>query len=86
MFVIWMAEGMFPNGRVLEEDDDESGLEEERRLFYVAVTRAMDELYLTYPLIWQNAHSGQTLQQPSRFLEEIPTDQMEEWQVGSGWE
>ena len=86
VFVIWMAEGMFPNARVLEEDDDESGLEEERRLFYVAVTRAMDELYLTYPLIWQNAHSGQVLQQPSRFLEEIPTDQMEEWQVGSGWD
>ncbi len=86
VFVIWMAEGMFPNGRVLEEDEDNSGLEEERRLFYVAVTRAMDELYLTYPLIWPNAHSGQVLQEPSRFLEEIPTDQMEEWKVGSGWD
>ncbi len=86
VFVIWMAEGMFPNGRVLEEDLDDSGLEEERRLFYVAVTRAMDELYLTYPLIWQNAHSGQVLQQPSRFLDEIPSEQMEEWQVGSGWD
>jgi DNA helicase-2/ATP-dependent DNA helicase PcrA len=85
VFVIWLAEGMFPNARVLEDDFDDSGLEEERRLFYVAVTRAMDELYLTYPLIWQNAHSGKVLQQPSRFLEEIPTDQVEEWQVGSGW-
>ncbi len=84
VFVIWMAEGMFPNGRVLEEDLDGSGLEEERRLFYVAVTRAMDELYLTYPLIWPNAHSGQVLQAPSRFLEEIPSEQMEEWQVGVG--
>lgn len=85
VFVIWLAEGMFPNARVLEDDFDDSGLEEERRLFYVAVTRAMDELYLTYPLIWQNAHSGKVLQQPSRFLEEIPAEQMEEWQVGSGW-
>ncbi len=85
VFVIWLAEGMFPNARVLEDDFDDSGLEEERRLFYVAVTRAMDELYLTYPLIWKNAHSGKVLQEPSRFLEEIPAEQVEEWQVGSGW-
>ncbi len=84
VFVIWLAEGMFPNGRVLEDDYDGSGLEEERRLFYVAVTRAMDELYLTYPLIWPNAHSGQVMQSPSRFLEEIPSEQVEEWQVGRG--
>ncbi|MCF6314006.1 MAG: UvrD-helicase domain-containing protein [Verrucomicrobiales bacterium] len=81
VFVIWLAEGMFPNSRVLEDDYDDSGLEEERRLFYVAVTRAMDELYLTYPLIWPQAHSGQVMQTPSRFLSEIPTDQVEEWKV-----
>ncbi|MCB1088676.1 MAG: ATP-dependent helicase, partial [Verrucomicrobiae bacterium] len=77
--------GMFPNNRVIDEDDDGAGLEEERRLFYVSVTRAKDELYLTYPLIWPASHSGEVLQRPSRFLEDIPADLMEEWRVGGGW-
>jgi DNA helicase-2/ATP-dependent DNA helicase PcrA len=86
VFCVWLAEGMFPNSRVIEgDDDDESGLEEERRLFYVAVTRAKDELYLTYPLLWHGSFTGDVLQRPSRFLDEIPTDLMEEWKVGTGW-
>ncbi|NLT72276.1 MAG: ATP-dependent helicase, partial [Verrucomicrobiaceae bacterium] len=86
VFCIWLADGMFPNKRVLEEDDtDESGLEEERRLFYVAVTRAKDELYLTYPQLWYGSFSGETLQYPSRFLDDIPPDLIEEWNVGSAW-
>ena len=86
VFVVWLAEGMFPNNRVLEEDNHgDDGLEEERRLFYVAVTRAKDELYLTWPMMWPNAHSGNTIQRPSRFLDEIPEDCVEEWQVGRGW-
>jgi DNA helicase-2/ATP-dependent DNA helicase PcrA len=85
VFVVWLTDGMFPNNRVIEDDDDGSGLEEERRLFYVSVTRAKDELYLTYPLVWPNAHNGEVLQRPSRFLEEIPSDLMEEWRVGTGW-
>jgi hypothetical protein len=53
VFVIWMADGKFPSVRSLETDES---VEEERRLFYVAVTRAKDELYLTYPqLIWAAA-------------------------------
>ena len=83
VFVVWLAEGMFPNARVLDEDgEDESGLEEERRLFYVAVTRAKDELYLLYPNMWHGAHNGNVIQRPSRFLEDIPTDLVEEWRVG----
>ena len=86
VFCVWLADGMFPNSRVLDEDgDDESGLEEERRLFYVAVTRAKDELYLTYPLLWHGSFTGEVLQRPSRFLDEIPTELMEEWKVGTGW-
>ncbi len=85
VFVVWLTDGMFPNSRVIEDDDDGSGLEEERRLFYVSVTRAKDELYLTYPLVWPNAHNGEVLQRPSRFLEEIPSDLVEEWRVGTGW-
>ncbi|MEZ5302603.1 MAG: ATP-dependent helicase [Verrucomicrobiales bacterium] len=84
VFVIWLAEGMFPNNRALEEGSAEA-VEEERRLFYVAVTRAMDELYLTYPQLHYSSYQGETLQQPSRFLEELPKDTMEEWRVGRGW-
>jgi DNA helicase-2/ATP-dependent DNA helicase PcrA len=47
VFVIWLAEGRFPNPRTEEED----GVEEERRLFYVADTRAKNEIYLCYPIM-----------------------------------
>jgi superfamily I DNA/RNA helicase len=49
VFLIWLVDGQFPNGRILEADDQDM-LEEERRLFYVALTRAKDELYLSYPM------------------------------------
>src|SRR5215469_13240418 len=69
VFVVWMADGMFPSSRSLQTRE---AIEEERRLFYVAVTRAKDELYLVYPLRWLNAPRDQQLQHPSRFLQEIP--------------
>jgi DNA helicase-2/ATP-dependent DNA helicase PcrA len=78
VFVIWMTDGMFPTARSLEDED---AIEEERRLFYVAVTRAEDELYLTYPLLRLNAGYGEMIQRPSRFLTEIPKERLEEWQV-----
>lgn len=81
VFVIWMADGKFPSGRSLERDDT---LEEERRLFYVAVTRAKDELYLTYPQMQLGSNYGDMLQRPSRFLLEVPKELVEEWQVGGG--
>ncbi|PYK71042.1 MAG: DNA helicase UvrD, partial [Verrucomicrobia bacterium] len=46
VFVIWLTDGMFPSSRSLETRD---AIEEERRLFYVAITRARDDLYLSYP-------------------------------------
>jgi DNA helicase-2/ATP-dependent DNA helicase PcrA len=79
VFVIWMADGMFPSARSLENED---AIEEERRLFYVAVTRAKDELYLTYPHLRLNAGYGEMMQRPSRFLGELPKVLLEEWQVG----
>ena len=79
VFVIWMTDGMFPSARSLESDE---AIEEERRLFYVAVTRAEDELYLTYPNLRLNAGYGEMLQRPSRFLAEVPKELLEEWQVG----
>ncbi len=78
VFVIWMTDGMFPSSRSLESDE---AIEEERRLFYVAVTRARDELYLTYPHLRLNAGYGEMMQRPSRFLSEIPKASIEEWQI-----
>ena len=79
VFVIWLADGKFPSSRSLESSE---AVEEERRLFYVAVTRAMDELYLTYPCMSFNSAYGDPLQRPSRFLAEVPKTLIEEWEVG----
>jgi ATP-dependent DNA helicase UvrD/PcrA len=78
VFVIWLTEGMFPSSRSLDRRED---LEEERRLFYVAITRARDQLYLTYPHMRLNAGYGDIFQRPSRFLREIPGTLLEDWQV-----
>ncbi|MGE5208266.1 MAG: ATP-dependent helicase [Alphaproteobacteria bacterium] len=78
VFVIWLTDGMFPSSRSL---DTRAALEEERRLFYVAITRARDELYLTYPQMRLSGGYGDVFQRPSRFLQEIPNDLVEDWQV-----
>jgi DNA helicase-2/ATP-dependent DNA helicase PcrA len=78
VFVIWLTDGMFPSSRSLETRD---AIEEERRLFYVAITRARDELYLSYPHMRLNAGFGDVFQRPSRFLKEIPDALLEDWQV-----
>jgi DNA helicase II / ATP-dependent DNA helicase PcrA len=79
VFIIWMTDGMFPSGRSLESIE---AIEEERRLFYVALTRAKDELYLTYPCCWPTGSLEQQVQRPSRFLKEVPSELLEEWRVG----
>jgi DNA helicase II / ATP-dependent DNA helicase PcrA len=78
VFVIWLTDGMFPSNRSL---DTREALEEERRLFYVAITRARDELYLTYPQMRLSGGYGDVFQRPSRFLQEIPNKLVEDWQV-----
>jgi DNA helicase II / ATP-dependent DNA helicase PcrA len=78
VFAIWLTDGMFPSSRSLDTRD---ALEEERRLFYVAITRAKDELYLAYPQMRLNAGYGDVFQRPSRFLKEIPDKLVEDWQV-----
>jgi DNA helicase-2/ATP-dependent DNA helicase PcrA len=82
VFVIWMSDGMFPSSRSMESSE---AIEEERRLFYVAITRAKDELYLLYPALRLNAGYGEMLQRPSRFLSEIPTELLEEWQISAAF-
>ncbi len=78
VFVIHLTEGSFPSNRSLES---QPAIEEERRLFYVAVTRACDELYLTYPYMKLNAGYGDMFQRPSRFLSEVPIELMEKWEI-----
>lgn len=69
VFVIWVAEGMFPSSRTLGEDGDDA---EERRLFYVAVTRAKDELCLLAPEMRRSRDGGVFFCKPSRFIKELP--------------
>ncbi|HEY3971231.1 MAG TPA: 3'-5' exonuclease, partial [Solirubrobacteraceae bacterium] len=69
VFVAGCEEGVFPHQRAL----DEGGIEEERRLFYVAVTRAMRELYLTYARR-RSVFGASTYGLASRFLDEIPAE------------
>ena len=66
--MLWCAEGMLPLARALNEPEGE---EEERRLFYVAVTRAKDELYLCYPLVDYSRGMGNMTLSPSRFIREL---------------
>jgi DNA helicase II / ATP-dependent DNA helicase PcrA len=80
VFVIMLCDGLFPSARSTESNDGE---EEERRLFYVSITRAKNELYLSYPLV--RGGFGQTgndiFQSPSRFLSEIPRELVNEWNL-----
>ncbi len=78
VFIIWAAEGKFPSPKSLREIDAE---EEERRLWYVALTRAKDELYLTYPLLMTDYNRQTVLQKPSRFITECPADLFEVWNL-----
>ncbi len=84
VFVIMLCDGLFPSARSIESAD---GPEEERRLFYVAITRAMNELYLTYPMIRAGFGdaSADMMQQPSRFLGEIPGDLLNKWNLRPAW-
>jgi len=69
VFILRLVDDSFPNHRSLGEP---GGEDEERRIFYVAVTRAMDEVYLTYPLmVSRGGYGPSTLTRPSRFLKEV---------------
>jgi DNA helicase-2/ATP-dependent DNA helicase PcrA len=78
VFLIWAADGKFPSPKALR---DAEGEEEERRLWYVALTRAADELYLTYPQIVVDYSRQTVLQKPSRFLTEVPPELYEVWSL-----
>jgi DNA helicase-2/ATP-dependent DNA helicase PcrA len=78
VFVINALEGFFPTSQAFESED---ALEEERRLMYVAVTRAKRNLFVTYPMNIFDRFQGTTLSMPSRFISGISDDLAEEWIV-----
>ena len=79
VFIIGMEEGVFPVSRALTDGEE---LEEERRLAYVGITRAMEKLYLTCART-RMLYGRLASNKPSRFIEEIP-DHLKEQQQGAG--
>lgn len=69
VFILWLAEGMFPSVRSGENPETAA---EERRLFYVASTRAKDDLYLCVPALRRTRDGGYQYLAPSRFVAELP--------------
>ncbi len=76
VFLIGVADNLLPLKRAIEEGD----IEEERRLFYVAATRARDELYVLYPRLTMQGGPPTTLE-PSRFLQELNPDTYEQFRA-----
>ncbi|MDY6842937.1 MAG: ATP-dependent helicase [Thermodesulfobacteriota bacterium] len=82
VFIIWLAEGYFPSAKSLKEEEGE---EEERRLFYVAVTRAKDDLHLCYPVFSRDYGYGIRSLSPSRFLKEVPRVSYDQIPIKDMW-
>ncbi|MFO7724324.1 MAG: ATP-dependent helicase [Oceanipulchritudo sp.] len=81
VFLISCADEWLPLKRAIEEGD----VEEERRLFYVAVTRAMNELYISFPMLHSQRGGGVQRLAPSRFIDEISSDCVEKLTFRGGW-
>jgi DNA helicase II / ATP-dependent DNA helicase PcrA len=77
VFLISACEGCFPNPRSLETPE---GVEEERRLFYTAITRPENYLHICYPIKF-NGYGENIIQRPSRFISELPPELFEIWDV-----
>lgn len=75
VFVIQCLDGIIPSGYAIENDDN---VEEERRLFYVACTRAAEHLFLCYPVVHMSGF-GDYFTKPSRFVEGIDEELLEPW-------
>jgi DNA helicase-2/ATP-dependent DNA helicase PcrA len=81
VFIPWLADGRFPTDMAMNKDED---LEEERRVFHVAVTRARDELYLVLPQVYRNRGGSLIMMKPSRFLTELSKDLTEPMELEEG--
>mgnify|MGYP005840174871 CR=1 FL=1 len=82
VFILWLAEGRFPSTYSQEREEE---LEEERRLLYVAATRARRYLYLLYPTVSYNRYLGTTFNTVSRFLQDLPAGLLEALKVEPEW-
>jgi DNA helicase-2/ATP-dependent DNA helicase PcrA len=78
VIVIWALDGFFPSAKSASSHE---AIEEERRLMYVATTRAKERLIITYPINIYDRDTGMVLSKPSRFIEGIPDDIAERWVV-----
>ena len=78
VFIIYALEGRFPTMRSVGSDED---IEEERRLMYVACTRAKEHLFITYPINIYDRESGIILSKPSRFIQGIGENLLEPWVI-----
>lgn len=86
VFLIWAVDGRFPSAYSFTTEEE---LEEERRLFYVAVTRAKQHLFMTYPINVYDRTTGMVLSKPSRFLDDVNPSLLETWALveegGGDW-
>ncbi|HLB94582.1 MAG TPA: ATP-dependent helicase [Nitrospiria bacterium] len=78
VFIIWALDGKFPSAYSFMTDEE---LEEERRLLYVAATRAKQGLFITYPINVYDKVLGSVLSKPTRFLDDIPKDYYDTWSL-----
>jgi DNA helicase-2/ATP-dependent DNA helicase PcrA len=78
VFIIYALDGRFPSMHAVGNDEE---LEEERRLMYVACTRAKENLFITYPINIYDRESGMILTKPSRFLEGLDEKLLEPWVI-----
>jgi DNA helicase-2/ATP-dependent DNA helicase PcrA len=78
VFVMYALEGRFPSTRAASSEE---AMEEERRLMYVACTRAREHLYITYPINVYDRESGMVLSKPSRFIANMPEHLLDTWVV-----
>ncbi len=78
VFILWAVDGRFPSLQSMHDDEQ---LEEERRLLYVAATRAKQNLYICYPINMYDRAAGMVLSKPSRFLEGISADVLRPMQL-----
>jgi DNA helicase-2/ATP-dependent DNA helicase PcrA len=81
VFIPWLADGRFPTDLAINTQED---VEEERRVFHVAVTRAKDELYLVVPQLYRNRSRSLVIMKPSRFLTEIGQELTEHMELEEG--
>lgn len=78
VFIIKALDGVLPSGYSFKDPD---GLDEELRLLYVAVTRAEENLFITYPMVQYKRFQGDYFTSPSRFIAEVPEKLLEPWSL-----